>query len=215
VANFTDIRHKKIFVADLEFNNRIISLTLVSDHEDPSLPYLLPGFIDAHIHIESSMLIPAEFARIAVTHGTIATVSDPHEIANVCGIEGVEFMVNNGLSSPFAFYFGAPSCVPATTYETAGARLGPAEVGKLLENPRIKYLSEMMNFPGALQGDPEVLEKIRLSHAAGKPVDGHAPGLRGEMAGKYIGLGISTDHECFTLEEALDKLKYGMKIIIP
>ena len=214
VANFTDIRHKKIFVANLEFNSRLVSISHLSDREDPSLPYILPGFIDAHVHIESSMLIPTEFARIAVTHGTIATVSDPHEIANVCGIEGVEFMVNNGLRSPFAFYFGAPSCVPATIFETAGARLGPAEVGKLLENPRIKYLSEMMNFPGALQGDSEVLQKIALSHAAGKPVDGHAPGLRGEMARKYIELGISTDHECFTLDEALDKLQYGMKIII-
>jgi len=214
VANFTDIRHKKIFVANLEFNSRLVSISHLSDREDPSLPYILPGFIDAHVHIESSMLIPTEFARIAVTHGTIATVSDPHEIANVCGIEGVEFMVNNGLRSPFAFYFGAPSCVPATIFETAGARLGPAEVGKLLENPRIKYLSEMMNFPGALQGDSEVLQKIALSHAAGKPVDGHAPGLRGEMARKYIDLGISTDHECFTLDEALDKLQYGMKIII-
>ena len=214
IANFTDIRNKKIYAAKVEFNKSIISITARGASEDPSLPYILPGFIDAHVHIESSMLIPAEFARIAVTHGTVATVSDPHEIANVCGTEGVDFMINNGLKTPFKFYFGAPSCVPATTYETAGASLDSREVRKLLENPQIKYLSEMMNFPGALQGDPEVLEKISAAHTLGKPVDGHAPGLRGDMARKYIELGISTDHECFTLEEALEKLHYGMKIII-
>jgi adenine deaminase len=214
VANFTDIREKRIYAARVRFNQYIISIDPMSQTEDPTLPYLLPGFIDAHVHIESSMLIPAEFARIAVTHGTVATVSDPHEIANVCGIEGVEFMVSNGLRTPFAFYFGAPSCVPATTYETSGACLDSKAVKKLLENPQIKYLSEMMNFPGALQGDPEVLGKISSAHAMGKPVDGHAPGLRGDMAKKYIDLGISTDHECFTLEEALEKLQYGMKIII-
>lgn len=214
IANFTDISNKKIYAAKVEFNKSIISITAQGASEDPSLPYILPGFIDAHVHIESSMLIPAEFARIAVTHGTVATVSDPHEIANVCGAAGVDFMINNGLTTPFKFYFGAPSCVPATTYETAGASLDSREVRKLLENPRIKYLSEMMNFPGALQGDPEVLEKISAAHTLGKPVDGHAPGLRGDMARKYIELGISTDHECFTLEEALEKLHYGMKIII-
>jgi adenine deaminase len=178
------------------------------------LPYILPGFIDAHIHIESSMLVPAEFARLAVVHGTVATVSDPHEIANVCGLEGVDFMVSNGRTVPFKFYFGAPSCVPATAYETAGAKLDSQDVEKLLDRAEIKYLSEMMNFPGALHGDPEVLKKITAAQDRGKPVDGHAPGLRGEDARKYIDLGISTDHECFTIEEALDKLSYGMKIII-
>ncbi len=212
-ANFTDIGKQHVFAARIAFDQLMVSVTPMGN-ENPTLPYLLPGFIDAHVHIESSMLIPAEFARIAVTHGTIATVSDPHEIANVCGLEGVEFMVNNGLSVPFSFYFGAPSCVPATIFETAGAKLDADAVLTLLENPRIKYLSEMMNFPGALQGDREVLLKIQHAHNLGKPVDGHAPGLRGEMARKYIGLGISTDHECFTLEEALEKLQYGMKIII-
>jgi adenine deaminase len=160
------------------------------------------------------MLIPAEFARLAVVHGTVATISDPHEIANVCGIEGVRFMINNGKTVPFKFNFGAPSCVPATSFETAGAVLNSSDVKNLLQDQDIRYLSEMMNFPGALQGDPEVMKKITAAHAIGKPVDGHAPGLRGEDARNYIARGISTDHECFTLEEALEKLQYGMKIII-
>ncbi|HEY0067672.1 MAG TPA: adenine deaminase [Flavisolibacter sp.] len=179
-----------------------------------NLPFLLPGFIDAHVHIESSMLVPSEFARLAVVHGTVATVSDPHEIANVCGMEGVEYMIGNGKTVPFKFYFGAPSCVPATTFETAGAELGPDDVDRLLQKPEIKYLSEMMNFPGVLNGDADVMQKIASAKKYGKPVDGHAPGLRGETAGKYIAAGISTDHECFTAEEALDKLHRGMKVII-
>lgn len=178
------------------------------------LPYILPGFIDAHVHIESSLLIPSEFARLAVVHGTVATISDPHEIANVCGLPGVEFMIANGRTVPFVFNFGAPSCVPATGFETAGATLDAAQVRTLLENGEIKYLSEMMNFPGVLNKDPEVMEKIAAAHRLGKPVDGHAPGLRGEQARQYIAAGISTDHECFTAEEALDKLGYGMKILI-
>jgi adenine deaminase len=178
------------------------------------LHYILPGFIDAHVHIESSLLIPSEFARLAVVHGTIATVSDPHEIANVVGIEGVEFMMRNGESVPFYFNFGAPSCVPATTFESSGATLPPDKVEQLLQDPRIKYLSEMMNFPGVLHKDPDVMAKIAAAKRLGKPVDGHAPGLRGEEARQYIGEGISTDHECFTAEEALDKLQAGMKILI-
>ncbi len=176
--------------------------------------FILPGFIDAHVHIESSMLIPSEFARLAVVHGTVATVSDPHEIANVCGIAGVEFMIKNGNTVPFKFYFGAPSCVPATTFETAGATLNSKDVEALLQRDEIKYLTEMMNFPGVLNGDEEVLKKIATAQKVHKPVDGHAPGLRGDAAKKYIDAGISTDHECFTKEEALDKLQHGMKIII-
>lgn len=179
-----------------------------------SLPYILPGFIDAHVHIESSMLVPSQFARIAVVHGTVATVSDPHEIANVCGMEGVEFMIYDGKKVPFHFYFGAPSCVPATTFETAGASLTAADIETLLQREDIKYLSEMMNFPGVLSGDKEVVKKIGAAHAHKKPVDGHAPGLRGEQAKQYIAAGISTDHECFSKDEALDKLKYGMHILI-
>ena len=177
-------------------------------------PYILPGFVDAHVHIESSLLIPSEFARMAVVHGTIATVSDPHEIANVCGMPGIEFMIKNGKTVPFYFNFGAPNCVPATRFETAGATLDVAAVTTLLERDDIKYLSEMMNFPGVLHKDPEVMEKIAAARRLGKPVDGHAPGLRGEEARQYIAAGISTDHECFTAEEALDKLRDGMHILI-
>jgi len=175
---------------------------------------ICPGLVDAHIHIESSMLIPSEFARLAVVHGTVATVSDPHEIANVTGVAGVEYMMDNGASVPFYFNFGAPSCVPATRFETAGAYIGPKEIEELLGRPSIKYLSEMMNYPGVLMKDPEVMEKIQIAQKFGKPVDGHAPGLRGIDAEKYVSAGISTDHECFTYEEALEKIKLGMKILI-
>jgi adenine deaminase len=179
-----------------------------------ALPFILPGFIDAHVHIESSMLIPSEFARLAVVHGTVATVSDPHEIANVCGMAGVEYMIENGKTVPFKFYFGAPSCVPATTFETAGASLDVNDVNDLMSRDEIKYLSEMMNFPGVLNGDEEVMQKIRAAKRMNKPVDGHAPGLRRADAKKYNDAGITTDHECFTKEEAMDKLQHGMKIII-
>ena len=145
--------------------------------------YLLPGFIDAHVHIESSMLVPSEFARAAVVHGTVATVSDPHEIGNVLGVAGVRYMLENAAQVPFKFNFGAPSCVPATTFETAGAEITVAEVEQLLDDPRIRYLSEMMNFPGILHGDPACLAKVKAAHDRGKPVDGHAPGLRGERSG--------------------------------
>lgn len=179
-----------------------------------STNYIIPGLIDAHVHIESSMLIPSEFARLATVHGTVATVSDPHEIANVLGVEGIDYMIENGRQVPFKFYFGASSCVPATDFETTGASLGPEDVGRLLARPEIKYLSEMMNYPGVLFKDPEVMEKLRLARMYGKPVDGHAPGLMGKDAETYIAAGITTDHECFTMEEALDKIRYGMKIQI-
>lgn len=176
--------------------------------------YLLPGFIDAHVHIESSMLVPSEFARAAVVHGTVATVSDPHEIGNVLGVAGVRFMLENAAQVPFKINFGAPSCVPATTFETAGAEITTTEVAELLDDGRIGYLSEMMNYPGVLQGDPVCLAKIKAARERGKPVDGHAPGLRGEQAARYVAAGITTDHECFTKEEALDKLAAGCKIAI-
>ena len=213
-ANYIDIKNQNIYAAAIQFDTHIQSINPLDNKENSSLPYLLPGFVDAHIHIESSMLVPSEFARLAVTHGTVATVSDPHEIANVCGMEGIEFMIVNGKTVPFSFNFGAPSCVPATTFETAGAALNSQEVKQLLENPNIKYLSEMMNFPGVLQGDEEVMRKIEAAKTLRKPVDGHAPGLRGADAQNYINAGISTDHECFTIEEALEKIDYGMKIII-
>lgn len=214
-GNLADIHQQRIYPAEITINNnRIISIQELDHPLGPAAGYILPGFIDSHVHIESSMLVPSEFARLAVVHGTVGTVSDPHEIANVCGMEGVEFMIENGKTVPFKFNFGAPSCVPATLFETAGAALDAVAVEELLKRDEIKYLSEMMNFPGVLFKDEEVMKKIAAAHRLGKPVDGHAPGLRGEKAKQYIEAGIYTDHECFTAEEALDKLQLGMKIII-
>ena len=213
-GNIVDITKRKIFFGEvLVEEGKIKSVTEISEQKEDA-HFITPGFIDSHVHIESSMLIPSEFARLAVNHGTVATISDPHEIANVCGIEGVEFMINNGNTVPFKFNFGAPSCVPATIFETAGAELNHDDVKALLMRPEIKYLSEMMNFPGVLYKDEEVLMKIAAALELGKPVDGHAPGLRGDAVQQYIDAGISTDHECFTAEEALDKLQRGMKILI-
>ena len=211
-GQYIDIVGKRIFPAAISVDEGVISTI----REIPAAPqhFILPGFIDSHVHIESSMLIPSAFARLAVIHGTIGTISDPHEIANVCGVEGVHYMINNGKKVPFHFFFGAPSCVPATTFETTGASINSEQVATLLDNKDIYYLSEMMNFPGVLYKDEEVMKKIKAAHAVGKPVDGHAPGLMGEDAQKYIEAGISTDHECFTIEEAVDKLSYGMKILI-
>jgi adenine deaminase len=215
IGNLVDIHNEKIYPAEVIVDKgSIVSIKTNLQLTDQKIDYILPGFIDSHVHIESSMLVPSEFARLAVVHGTVATVSDPHEIANVCGMEGVEFMIANGKTVPFKFNFGAPSCVPATIFETAGAALNADDVEKLLQRDEIKYLSEMMNFPGVLFKDDEVMKKIASAHRLGKPVDGHAPGLRGEKAKQYIDAGIYTDHECFTKEEALDKLNYGMKIII-
>ncbi|MCL6257756.1 adenine deaminase [Aquiflexum sp. TKW24L] len=212
-GQLVDISNREIFSAEVSVEKgRIVSIRKTV--EDKTLPYLLPGFIDAHVHIESSMLVPSEFARLAVVHGTVATVSDPHEIANVCGMEGINYMIENGNQVPFKFYFGAPSCVPATPFETAGAEISVRDIHDLLERKEISYLAEMMNWPGTVNRDPIVMEKIALAKKYGKPVDGHAPGLRGEIAAQYASAGITTDHECFTLEEALDKVKLGMKISI-
>ena len=214
-GNLVDIPNKHIYGATLWIEDgHIKRIEASSEPINTALPYIMPGFIDSHVHIESSMLVPSEFAKLAVLHGTIGTISDPHEIANVCGVGGVEFMIENGKQTPFKFFFGAPSCVPATIFETAGAEVNEKEVDALLSRPEIYYLSEMMNFPGVLHNDPVVMAKIKAAQKHNKPVDGHAPGLRGEAAKKYIDAGISTDHECFTIEEALEKLDYGMHIII-
>ncbi len=214
-GNIVDIPNKRIYAGIVSIENGLVkSIEALANDESIMGNYILPGFIDSHVHIESSMLVPSEFARLAVVHGTVATISDPHEIANVCGIEGVEFMIANGKQVNFKFNFGAPSCVPATIFETAGASIDSAAVHQLLQREEILYLSEMMNFPGVLFKDEEVMKKIQSAHQSNKPVDGHAPGLMGLQAKEYIDAGISTDHECFTKEEALDKLKYGMKILI-
>ena len=211
-GNIVDVVSRRIFRGTVELREGTVHK--ITEEEVQGSDYIMPGFVDAHIHIESSMLIPSEFARLAVVHGTVATVSDPHEIANVVGIEGVKYMINNGEKVPFKFNFGAPSCVPATVFETAGAEIDVTGVRELMAMDEIRYLSEMMNFPGVLMGDEMVMAKIQAAVDNNKVVDGHAPGLRGEDARKYIEAGISTDHECFTAEEALDKLKYGMKIAI-
>ena len=211
-ANLVDVIQRKIYAAEVNFENGIIQ-SILPINETVS-GYLLPGFVDAHVHIESSLLVPSEFARLAVMHGTVATVSDPHEIANVLGVQGVEYMIANGKKTPFKFFFGAPSCVPATVFETAGDEVTVADIEKLMKRDEVLYLAEMMNYPGVIFDNELVHQKIKAAHKVGKPVDGHAPGLRGEQLHKYFAAGISTDHECFTLDEAEEKLALGMHVLI-
>lgn len=214
-GRLVDLDRREIYGAVITIDAAGIIVAIDRDPErDKRGWYILPGFVDAHVHIESSMLLPVEFAKLAVVHGTVATVSDPHEIANVLGLEGVEYMLENAAHSPLHIHFGAPSCVPATTWETAGATLGVEEVTRLLDRPDIHYLSEVMNYPGVLHGDPELLAKIAAAVSRSKPVDGHAPGLRGAEAAAYAAAGITTDHECVSAAEARDKLAAGMKILI-
>ncbi|MFN8296430.1 MAG: adenine deaminase [Chitinophagales bacterium] len=211
-SNLIDILNEEIFPAIITIQNgEIKSIEKIDEVFDT---YILPGFVDAHVHIESSMLVPTEFARKAVIHGTVATVSDPHEIANVLGKEGVYYMIENGMKSPFKFNFGAPSCVPATAFETAGAEVTAEDIDELMSLNEVKYLAEMMNYPGVLFNDKMVMDKIAIAKKYNKPIDGHAPGLTGEKAVQYISAGISTDHECFTYEEAKFKLERGMKVLI-
>lgn len=211
-GQIVDIQNRRIYAGEITVENGKIISIIEKNHEVQN--YIMPGFIDAHIHIESSMLVPSEFAKIAVLHGTVATISDPHEIANVLGTAGVYYMIENGKKVPLKFHFGAPSCVPATTFETAGAVIDSEGIKELMASPDIYYLAEMMNYPGVLFDDEEVLKKIEWAKYFNKPVDGHAPGLRGEAVKKYISAGISTDHECFTYEEAEEKLSLGMKVLI-
>lgn len=211
-GNIVDLHNETVFPGTIHISGGIITGIERERYWHDS--YIIPGFIDAHIHIESSMITPAEFARIAVVHGSVAAVSDPHEIANVLGLDGVRYMMEDGEGIPFVFHFGAPSCVPASPFETSGAAIGVKETETLLGDERIGYLSEMMNFPGVINGDPEVIARIELARRCGKPVDGHAPGLRGEGLRKYAAAGISTDHECFDIEEAREKIALGMKIQI-
>jgi adenine deaminase len=211
-GKLVDIHKRSIYPALINIlNGRINHIEKI-----PSAPdvYIMPGLIDSHIHIESSMITPGAFAMTAVKHGTVGTVSDPHEIANVLGAEGIKYMIEDAGKVPMKFWFGASSCVPATDFETSGASLTAVEIETLLKMPEIKYLGEMMNFPGVINGDKEILKKLGIARKAGKPVDGHAPGLSGEMLQKYIEAGISTDHECSTLQEAMEKISLGMKILI-
>lgn len=211
-SNLIDVVSKEIYAAEITIaNNKVFSIKKI---EEKVTTYVLPGFIDAHVHIESSMLVPTEFARIAVTHGTVGTISDPHEIANVLGVAGVDYMIDNAKQVPFHFYFGAPSCVPATNFETAGAIIDSNDIDKLLARKEIVYLAEMMNFPGVIYKDEEVLKKLASAKKHGKPIDGHAPGLMGDEMQHYFNAGITTDHECFGYMEALEKLQHGVKVMI-
>ncbi|MBI3520933.1 MAG: adenine deaminase [Bacteroidetes bacterium] len=211
-SNLIDIVAKEIYAAEVVIkNNKISSVKRIQEAQST---YILPGFIDAHVHVESSMLVPSEFARIAVTHGTVGTISDPHEIANVLGVAGVDYMIENAKQVPFHFYFGAPSCVPATNFETAGAVIDSNDIDELLSRKEIVYLAEMMNFPGVIYKDEEVLKKVASAKKHHKPIDGHAPGLMGEDMQTYFNAGITTDHECFGYTEALEKLKHGVKVLI-
>ena len=211
-GNIVDIESRRIYKGRITVKGQhILSIEEVAETDNV---FIIPGFIDAHVHIESSMVVPSEFARIAVTHGTVATISDPHEIANVLGVQGVEYMIDNGNKVPFKFYFGAPSCVPATSYETAGAEVNTSDIEYLLSKPEIRYLAEMMNWPGVLNKDAVVYEKIAIAQKYAKKIDGHAPGLKGAEAHKYASAGITSDHECVEKSEALDKIAAGMKILI-
>jgi adenine deaminase len=211
-GNIVDVVNQRIFQGKIDVENgKIVRITEQSTDETH---FIIPGLIDAHVHIESSMVTPGRFAQKAVVHGTVATVSDPHEIANVLGMDGIRFMIDNGKETPFKFFFGAPSCVPATSFESAGAVIDSKQVEQLLHMDDIYYLAEMMNFPGVIYHDPEVWAKLDAAKAANKPVDGHAPGLQGDDLKKYAQGGISTDHECMNVEEALDKINNNIKVQI-
>ena len=211
-GTIVDVVAGNSYPGTLEIRNSRISN--IEKGGGPYDTFIIPGLIDAHVHIESSMMVPSEFARLAVRHGTVAAVSDPHEIANVLGTKGINFMIENSRQTAFKFYFGAPSCVPATIFETSGATIGPEQIEELLKRDDIKYLSEMMNYPGVLYKDKSVMEKIAIAKKYGKRIDGHAPGLTGSSLKKYIGCGITTDHETVSYPEGLEKIRNGMKIQI-
>jgi adenine deaminase len=211
-GNIIDIHKRKIYPGTICTEGELISRIVREERGFEN--YILPGLIDAHIHIESSMCTPGAFAMTAVSRGTTGVVSDPHEIANVLGIDGVKFMIDDAAKVPVKFWFGAPSCVPATSFESSGAVIDSQGLEELLKLPEVKYLAEMMNFPGVIFEDPEVLRKISVAKRSGKPIDGHAPGLSGEDLKKYVKAGISTDHECSTMAEALEKISLGMEILI-
>lgn len=214
IAYIVQIDERRIFPGKVTWEDGIITRICERDKPEPDSTYLLPGFIDAHVHIESSMLTPAEFARIACRHGTVATISDPHEIANILGLNGIRFMIENAALTPMPIFFGAPACVPATPFETAGARLESEQLELLFANKSVTYLSEMMNYPGVLNNAPDIIAKLQLARRYGCPIDGHAPSLTGQDAARYAQAGISTDHECCTLAEAEAKLAAGMHILI-
>jgi adenine deaminase len=211
-GNIVDIYNETIYPGKIIIKDGIIAEIIKRNKHYEN--YIIPGLVDSHVHIESSLLIPSRFAEIAITHGTIAAVSDPHEIANVCGLKGIDFMIENGNSVPFYFSFGAPSSVPSTNYESNGATIGPKQIQILFEKFKLNYLSEVMNYPGVINGDKEIIEKLNLARKLGKKIDGHAPELIGLNLIKYAGFGIETDHECSSINEAIEKIENGIKILI-
>ena len=215
-GHIVDVVRREIYDGELVVEGERIVEVRRCELGDGVWSYLLPGFIDSHVHIESSMMVPRKFARIAAIHGTTGVIADPHEIGNVLGVEGVDYMIRSGREAQFNFCFGAPSCVPAVggDIETSGAVIGADDIEKLMERDDIGYLAEMMNYPGVLSGDKEVLRKIEAARRNGKPVDGHAPGLTGRQRDMYTATGISTDHECSTIEEGRSCINAGMKVII-
>ncbi|SLM19373.1 Adenine deaminase [uncultured spirochete] len=176
--------------------------------------FLAPGLIDAHVHIESSLLTPAEYARVVVPRGTTTVVADPHEIANVMGYDGMRYMLNVSQNMPLDVYFMVPSCVPATDFDTAGAALYASDMHQFLQEPRVLGLGEVMNYPEVLAQNPQLMDKIALFKSNGRPIDGHSPGLRGANLSAYVAAGIGSDHECTTPEEALEKVGKGMYIML-
>lgn len=211
-ANYVDVVKRHISTADITFGKKIQAIEIVSPDPTEGLPFLTPGLVDAHVHIESSMLTPQRFAEMVIPHGTVGVVCDPHEIANVLGEEGVRYMMADAEKSPLRFFFAIPSCVPATPFETNGAEFGPRQVRRLM--PRAVALAEMMNYPGLLAADPKVMEEMEIAKRAGKPVDGHIPGITDERLNAYVAAGVSTDHECYSLAEAQTKIALGMKVLI-
>jgi len=210
-GHIVDVVNRRIYDGCLEIQNgRIIRIT---EAEVPkSAVYILPGFYDSHVHIESTLLLPEYYARLAVEQGTIGAICDPHEIANVLGKEGVEYMIQNGRKVNFHFHFSAPSCVPASPFETAGAKLTSAGVKQLLKQEEIYGLGEVMNVPGVLNKDPEMMQKIEEALACGKVIDGHAPNLSGDQLAAYARAGITTDHECTTLDLARERVRNNILV---
>ena len=214
-GNIVDVVSRRIYLGKITIcNGKITDIQEIEAEECKEQVFILPGFIDAHIHIESTLMTPQNYARMAVANGVVAAVCDPHEIANVLGVEGIEFMISDGKGVRFNFNYTVPSCVPSTQFETSGAVLGPQEVTQLLGKKEVVALAEVMNVPGVVNNDPDMMAKLQAAKDAGKPIDGHAPKITGEMLEIYTNAGISTDHECVSIEEAKEKLALGMSIII-
>lgn len=211
-GNILNVFTDEIYPGEIKINNGIIESIREVDQYFPDI--IVPGFIDSHIHIESSRLTPSRFAEVALRHGTTAVVCDPHEIGNVMGLEGIEYMVNDAKYAPLKFFFTAPSCVPATNYETNGATISADIIDSLLRRDEFVALSEVMNYTGVVNGDKDLIDKINVAKKYNKKIDGHAPLLTGPDLQKYVKYGISTEHECVTKAEALEKKRLGLKIMI-